>query len=84
VWHQPEAARRHALEHTMNSRLTHTFGLIALSLSLGACSGMTTRDKNTATGAVLGGAAGAILGGGAAGTIGGAAVGGVIGNQVDK
>jgi osmotically inducible lipoprotein OsmB len=68
----------------MNSRLPHTFGLIALSLALGACSGMTTREKNTATGAVIGGAAGAVLGGGAAGTIGGAAVGGVIGNQIKK
>ena len=56
----------------------------AMVLSLSACSGMSTRDKNTATGAVIGGAAGAILSGGsAAGTVGGAAVGGVIGNQID-
>jgi osmotically inducible lipoprotein OsmB len=57
---------------------------MAMVLSLAACSGMSTRDKNTATGAVIGGAAGAILSGGsAAGTVGGAAVGGVIGNQID-
>jgi osmotically inducible lipoprotein OsmB len=59
-----------------------TIGLLALFL--GACSGMSTRDKNTATGAAIGGVAGAVLtGGSTAGTVGGAAVGGVIGNQVD-
>ena len=72
----------------MNSRLISSTGtaLLACSvvLSLAACSGMSTRDKNTATGAVIGGAAGAILtGGGTAGTVGGAAVGGVIGNRID-
>lgn len=61
-----------------------TWPLLAAAISLTACSGMTTRERNTATGAVIGGAAGAILSGGsAAGTVGGAAVGGVIGNQVD-
>lgn len=61
-----------------------TWSLMATAISLSACSGMTTRERNTATGAVIGGAAGAILSGGsAAGTVGGAAVGGVIGNQVD-
>jgi osmotically inducible lipoprotein OsmB len=68
----------------MRKHLPSSIGLIMLTLTLGACSGMTTREKNTATGAVIGGAAGAILGGGAAGTIGGAAVGGVIGNQINK
>jgi osmotically inducible lipoprotein OsmB len=68
--------------------MTHrplTLSAIALlALSLGACSGMSTRDKNTATGAAIGGVAGAVLtGGSTAGTVGGAAVGGVIGNQVD-
>lgn len=58
--------------------------LVLLALSQVACSGMSTRDRNTAAGAAIGGAAGAILSGGsAAGTVGGAAVGGVIGNQVD-
>ncbi len=68
-------------------RLAHlgfavSVGLIALTL--GGCAGMSARDRNTTTGAVIGGAAGAILSGGsAAGAVGGAAVGGVIGNQID-
>ena len=55
-----------------------------LVLNLAACGSMSERDKNTTTGAVIGGAAGAILtGGSTAGTVGGAVVGGVIGNKVD-
>jgi osmotically inducible lipoprotein OsmB len=58
---------------------------VALVLGLGACSGMSQRDQNTAVGAGIGGVAGAVLtGGSAVGTVGGAVVGGVIGNQVDK
>ena len=58
---------------------------LTLLLSVGACSNMSERDRNTAAGAGIGGVAGAVLtGGSTAGTIGGAAVGGVIGNQVDK
>ena len=72
-------------ENFMNTRLITTFASAAMALSLAACSGMSTRDKNTATGAAIGGVAGAVLtGGSTAGTVGGAAVGGVIGNQVDK
>jgi osmotically inducible lipoprotein OsmB len=57
----------------------------AVLLGLGACSGMSTQDKNTAIGAGVGGVAGSILtGGSTTGTIGGAAVGGVIGNQIGK
>jgi osmotically inducible lipoprotein OsmB len=57
-------------------------GLLIIGLS--ACGNMSQRDRNTATGAVIGGAAGAILtGGSTAGTVGGAAVGGVIGHEVD-
>jgi len=68
----------------MKARLITLSGTAVLALSLAACGGMSTRDKNTATGAVIGGAAGAILtGGSTAGAVGGAAVGGVIGNQVD-
>lgn len=68
----------------MNRSLIHTVGWTALVLSLTACAGMSGRERNTAAGAVIGGAAGAILtGGSAGGTVGGAAVGGVIGNQVD-
>lgn len=52
---------------------------------LPSCSGMSTRDKNTAIGAGVGAVGGAVLtGGGVLGTVGGAAVGGVIGNQVGK
>lgn len=69
----------------MIHRTTTIISAALLVLSLGACSGMNTRDRNTAVGAGIGAAAGAVLtGGSAGGTIGGAAVGGVIGNQVDK
>jgi osmotically inducible lipoprotein OsmB len=64
---------------------TATLATLALMLSLSACSGMSTRDKNTAIGAGIGAIGGAVLTGGSAiGTVGGAAVGGVIGNQVGK
>ena len=57
---------------------------VAATLLLG-CSGMSTREKDTAIGAGVGAAAGAVLtGGSAVGTVGGAAVGGIIGNQVGK
>lgn len=64
--------------------LALTMALAALT-SLGACSNMSTRDKNIAVGAGVGAVGGAVpTGGSAIGTIGGAAVGGVIGNEVDK
>ena len=57
----------------------------ALVLGLGACSGMSRQDQNTAVGAGVGAVGGAILTGGSAiGTVGGAAVGGVIGHEVGK
>lgn len=57
----------------------------AMLLGIGGCSGMSTRDKDTAIGAGAGAVAGAVLtGGSAVGTVGGAAVGGLIGNQVGK
>jgi osmotically inducible lipoprotein OsmB len=57
---------------------------VAATMLLG-CSGMSTREKDTAIGAGVGAAAGAVLtGGSAVGTVGGAAVGGLIGNQVGK
>jgi len=57
----------------------------AVLLGAGGCSGMSTRDKDTAIGAGVGAVGGAVLTGGSAiGTVGGAAVGGVIGNQVGK
>ena len=57
---------------------------VAMAASLCACDGMTTRQRDTAIGAGVGGAAGAVVGGNALSTLGGAAVGGVIGNQVGK
>ena len=57
---------------------------IVLSLVLGGCSGLTTRQKNTAAGAAIGGVAGAVLTSGSTfGTVGGAAIGGIIGHGVD-
>ncbi len=58
---------------------------VAVLLGVGGCSGMSTRDQNTAIGAGVGAVGGAVLTGGSAiGTVGGAAVGGLIGNQVSK
>ncbi|WP_295485238.1 glycine zipper 2TM domain-containing protein [Accumulibacter sp.] len=52
---------------------------------LGACSGMSTQEKNTAVGAGVGAVGGAVLTGGSAlGTVGGAVVGGVVGHEVSK
>ncbi|MBA4111378.1 MAG: prenyltransferase [Leptothrix sp. (in: Bacteria)] len=66
-------------------RLACTVTTALALVGLGACSDMSTRDRNTAVGAGVGAAAGAVLtGGSAGGTIGGAAVGGVIGNQIKK
>ena len=58
--------------------------LLASTLSLGACAGMNSQERGTATGAVIGGAAGAVLGGGVGGTAAGAVVGSVIGHEVNK
>jgi osmotically inducible lipoprotein OsmB len=71
-------------EFIMKTNAIQILACALLAFSLAACSGMSGRDKNTAAGAVIGGAAGSILtGGSTAGAVGGAAVGGVIGNQVD-
>ena len=69
----------------MTTRLGTTIAMASIAATLlGACAGMSTRDKNTAAGAAIGGVAGAVLTGGSTiGTVGGAAVGGVIGNQID-
>jgi osmotically inducible lipoprotein OsmB len=57
----------------------------AVLIGLGGCAGMSTQDKGTATGAVVGGVAGNVLGGGSLlGTAAGAAVGGVVGHEVTK
>ena len=61
-------------------------GVLLLStLFLGGCAGMTSQEKGTATGAVIGGVAGNVLcGGGVLCTGAGAAVGGVLGHEVAK
>ncbi|MEC5405894.1 glycine zipper 2TM domain-containing protein [Paraburkholderia sp. MPAMCS5] len=58
--------------------------IVAVVASLSACDGMTRRQRDTAIGAGVGGAAGAVIGGNALSTLGGAAAGGIIGNQVGK
>ncbi|OQX05646.1 MAG: hypothetical protein BWK73_33050 [Thiothrix lacustris] len=67
---------------TLHPLMASAVTLVVL-LSLTACSGMTTREKNTAVGAGVGAVTGsAVTGGSTAGTIGGAAVGGIIGSGV--
>ncbi len=69
---------------TMNKLTLAAVSTLVL-LGLGACSGMSRQDQNTAVGAGVGAVGGAILTGGSAiGTVGGAAVGGVIGHEVSK
>jgi osmotically inducible lipoprotein OsmB len=59
--------------------------LLVGTLFLGGCAGMTSQEKGTATGAVIGGVAGNVLcGGGVLCTGAGAAVGGVLGHEVAK
>jgi osmotically inducible lipoprotein OsmB len=59
--------------------------LLLATLFLGGCAGMTSQEKGTATGAVIGGVAGNVLcGGGVLCTGAGAAVGGVLGHEVAK
>lgn len=68
-----------------SKRIAVTILTAAALLGLGACAGMSERDKSTAIGAGVGAVGGAVLtGGSTVGTVGGAAVGGVIGNQVGK
>jgi osmotically inducible lipoprotein OsmB len=60
---------------------------LALSLlaALGGCANLSTRDRNTISGAAIGAVAGSVLtGGNPVGTVGGAAVGGVIGNEINR
>ena len=60
-----------------------TIAALCVALSLTACSGMSTRDRNTLIGAGVGAAGGAALtNGDPIGTVGGGVVGGVIGHQV--
>lgn len=58
--------------------------ILAGMMALGGCADMSTRQKNAAVGAAVGGVAGAVLTGGSSiGTVGGAAIGGIIGHGVD-
>jgi osmotically inducible lipoprotein OsmB len=71
--------------NTLHTMQRHALSALAAAmlLGLGACSGMSTQDRNTAIGAGVGAVGGAVLtGGGVLGTVGGAAVGGVIGHEV--
>ena len=57
--------------------------ILILSLALGGCSNLTTRQKNAAAGAAIGGVAWAVLTGSSTfGTVGDAAIGGIIGHEV--
>jgi osmotically inducible lipoprotein OsmB len=57
---------------------------ILVVIGLSGCAEMSTRQKNAAAGAAIGGVAGAVLTGGSSfGTVGGAAIGGIIGHGVD-
>jgi osmotically inducible lipoprotein OsmB len=70
---------------TAMNRITLSIAAAAAALSLGACSDMTHREKDTAVGAAVGGVAGsALTGGSVGGTVGGAVVGGVVGNQYGR
>ncbi|RTL34253.1 MAG: glycine zipper 2TM domain-containing protein [Rhodocyclaceae bacterium] len=65
--------------------MTRTLVLLLEMSTFTGCSSMSTRDKNTAIGAAIGGVAGSVLtGGSTSGTVGGAAVGGVIGHQIKR
>jgi osmotically inducible lipoprotein OsmB len=66
------------------SILAGSLALVAV-VGLTGCSGMSTRDQNTAVGAGVGAVGGALLtGGSGVGTVGGAAIGGLIGNRVGR
>lgn len=62
---------------TLKKTLAATLAIATLA----GCSGMSTRDRNTAVGAAVGGVAGSALTNSTAGTLGGAAIGGYIGNR---
>lgn len=69
---------------TIRSMILPVVTAVAL-LGLAGCSGMSTRDRNTAVGAGVGAIGGAVLtGGSTVGTAAGAVVGGVIGHEMRK
>lgn len=68
----------------MHYKITKIISLLTIVLLLSSCADLSTRQKNAAAGAAIGGVAGAVLTGGSSlGTVGGAAIGGVIGHGVD-
>lgn len=70
--------------HPSSLRSIAALAILTLAAGLGACSGMSRQDQNTAIGAGAGAVGGSVLTGGSTiGTLGGAAIGGYIGNQVD-
>lgn len=64
------------------STVTSIFTVMLLAASLSSCSGMTTRQRNIAVGAAVGGVAGNVIGGDTGSTLGGAALGGLVGSQI--
>lgn len=70
------------LKGLMMKTIRQTALLLAIAASLGACANMSQKQRNTATGAVIGGVAGNLIGGDTGSTLGGAALGGVIGSQI--
>jgi osmotically inducible lipoprotein OsmB len=56
----------------------------ACIVTLTACGGMTTRERDTVVGAGIGAAAGAAITNDVGGAVGGGIVGGVIGNQLGR
>ena len=64
------------------STIASIFTVMLLTASLSACTGMTTKQRNIAVGAAVGGVAGNVIGGDAGSTLGGAALGGLVGSQV--
>jgi osmotically inducible lipoprotein OsmB len=68
----------------MNASIAKVVVGSALALSLAACGGMTTRERDTVVGAGIGAAAGAAITGDVGGAVGGGVVGGVIGNQIGR
>jgi osmotically inducible lipoprotein OsmB len=58
--------------------------LLVATVALGGCGNMSTQEKGTATGAVIGGVAGHALCGGVLCTGAGAVVGGAIGHEATK
>lgn len=70
--------------NTFISRSTLLIGLLA-AIAMAGCAGMNRQERNTTTGAVIGGVAGAVITDGSpAGAAVGAVVGGVVGHEVDK